>query len=214
MKTTLILVRHGQSDGNLRRAFLGHTDLDLSELGYSQAEAVGAALSREKIDVIYSSDLQRAYHTSLPTARAHGLSVIKTRELREVNAGDWENCLFTSLIEKYPESYGNTWLNNLGMAHPDGGESVEALRVRVCAEIERIARENEGKTVAIFTHATPIRAFCATLHSLIGERMHELTWVSNASITRVEYENEKFTVTEYGSEEHLGELITRLPKTV
>lgn len=212
--TRLILVRHGQSDGNLRRAFLGHTDLDLSELGYSQADAVGRALANEHIDVIYASDLKRAYNTSLPTARAHSLDVIKTAALREVYAGEWENKLFTELIEEYPESYGNTWLNNIGMAHPDGGESVEQLRVRVCREIERIAQENQGKTVAIFTHATPIRAFCATLHGLIGSRMHELIWVSNASITRVEYENEKFTVTEYGSEEHLGQLITRLPKTV
>ncbi len=214
MKTTLYLVRHGQSAGNLRRAFLGHTDLDLSELGYKQAEAVGRALADEHIDVIYASDLKRAYNTSLPTARAHSLDVIKTAALREVYAGEWENQLFTDLIEKYPQSYGHTWINDIGMAHPDGGESVEALRVRVCREIERIARENQGKTVAIFTHATPIRAFCATLHGLIGSRMHELIWVSNASITKVEYENGKYTIINYGSEEHLGELITRLPKTV
>ncbi len=212
--TSLILVRHGQSAGNLRRAFLGHTDLDLSELGYKQAEAVGAALGREHIDVIYSSDLKRAYNTSLPTARAHGIEVIKRAELREIDAGKWENRLFTELIEEYPDSYADKWLNDIGLAHPDGGESVEELRVRVCREIERIAQENQGKTVAIFTHATPIRAFCATLHGLIGSRMHELVWVSNASITRVEYENGKFTVTDYGNEEHLGSLITRLPKTV
>lgn len=212
--TKLILVRHGQSAGNLHRAFLGHTDLDLSELGYRQAEAVGVALAREHIDSIYASDLKRAYNTSLPTARAHGIEVIKRKELREVNAGNWENKLFTELIEQYPESYGNTWLNNIGMAHPDGGESVEELRLRVCAEIERIARANDGKTVAIFTHATPIRAFCATVHSLIGPRMHELAWVSNATITRVKFEDGKFTLTDYGNEEHLGSLITRLPKTV
>ena len=169
---------------------------------------------REHIDSIYASDLKRAYNTSLPTARAHGIEVIKRKELREVNAGNWENKLFTELIEQYPESYGNTWLNNIGMAHPDGGESVEELRLRVCAEIERIARANDGKTVAIFTHATPIRAFCATVHSLIGPRMHELAWVSNATLTRVKFEDGKFTLTDYGNEEHLGSLITRLPKTV
>ena len=54
------MIRHGQSIGNLNRVYLGHTDWDLTELGYKQAELVCEYLKDEKIDIIYSSDLIRA----------------------------------------------------------------------------------------------------------------------------------------------------------
>ena len=57
--TKLIFLRHGQSIGNLERRLLGHTDLDLSELGYRQAESAAYALKDEKIDFIYSSSLKQ-----------------------------------------------------------------------------------------------------------------------------------------------------------
>lgn len=76
MQTKVILVRHGQSLGNAKRVLLGHTDLDLSELGYRQAEATAEALKDEKIDVVYSSDLKRAMSTAVPHARMRGMEEI------------------------------------------------------------------------------------------------------------------------------------------
>ena len=80
----MIFVRHGQSLGNKERAFLGHTDLDLSVLGYEQAELTAEFLKDRKIDKIYSSDLMRAYHTSLPLANILKLEPEKQEELREI----------------------------------------------------------------------------------------------------------------------------------
>ena len=76
MKTRLILIRHGESLGNSKRIILGHTDWDLSELGYRQAALAADALADRKVDAVYSSDLIRAYNTVLPMARSRGLSVI------------------------------------------------------------------------------------------------------------------------------------------
>ena len=67
MKTTLYLVRHGQSLGNLNEQMLGHTDLDLSELGYRQAAATFERLKDTHFDAVYSSPLQRAYNTVCPS---------------------------------------------------------------------------------------------------------------------------------------------------
>ena len=70
MKNTVFyLVMHGQSIGNALRTYLGHTNLDLSELGYEQAKITAEHLRNVPFDAIYSSDLLRAYHTALPTAR-------------------------------------------------------------------------------------------------------------------------------------------------
>jgi broad specificity phosphatase PhoE len=214
MKTKLILVRHGQSQGNLIRKFLGSTDLDLSELGYRQAELVKDALHGEHIDAVYSSDLKRAYNTGLPTALDHNLRINQSSWLREVFAGEWENRLFSELIEEYPVSYGELWLHNLGLAHPDGGESVEHLRLRVSDELDRIVKANLGKTVLIVTHATPIRALAATWQGLLGSELVKCPWVANASITRAECEDGKYTLLVYGDDRHLGDAVSRLPKTV
>ena len=85
MSCSLLFVRHGQSMGNFSRSFLGHTDLDLSELGFNQAQVVGDFLSQFKIDKIFSSDLKRAYQTALPFANMKNLSIIKSEALREIS---------------------------------------------------------------------------------------------------------------------------------
>ena len=67
-KTRLYMIRHGQSEGNLKNLFLGHTDMDLTELGHLQAEMAAEYLATVPVDVIYASDLKRAFHTALHTS--------------------------------------------------------------------------------------------------------------------------------------------------
>ena len=76
--THVYFIRHGQSEGNLKHLFLGHTDLDLTDLGRKQAERVGDFFKDIHVDAIYSSDLLRAYHTACPVAKAKGLEIIKS----------------------------------------------------------------------------------------------------------------------------------------
>ena len=66
LRTTIYLIRHGESEANERNAFLGHCDLNITEVGYKQACAVAEFLEREAgcPDVIYSSDLSRAFNTA------------------------------------------------------------------------------------------------------------------------------------------------------
>ena len=68
MSTELYLIRHGQSLGNFERRFLGHTDLDLTPLGYKQAQCAAAFFKDIKIDAVYSSDLLRAFNTAKAVA--------------------------------------------------------------------------------------------------------------------------------------------------
>ena len=213
MACRLIFVRHGQSLGNKVRSFLGHTNLDLSELGYMQAEITGKYLSKRNIDVIYSSDLIRAYHTSLPLAKLKNIVPEKRENLREIFAGEWENQLFDDLVEKKKETYG-IWKENIGFAVPDGGESVWDLRNRIIKEITLIAEENEGKTVAVFTHATPIRTFFSFVRGMKRGEIKNIPWASNASVSEAIYENGKFTEVSYSVDDFLGEVSSTFPKNV
>ena len=201
-KTRIYLVRHGQSIGNLNCAFLGHTDLDLSEKGYYQAECVAEYLKDLPVDRIYSSDLMRAYHTALPTAKSKGLPIEKKQELREIFAGQWEGQRFEDLEKKYPESY-HIWCHDTARSHPDGGEKVTELAARFSSCTRAIAEENVGKSVLIFAHATPIRIMACLWNGKGLDRLEETPWPANVSVTCGEYEDGKFSLLSYAVHDFL-----------
>ena len=213
MKTRFVMVRHGFSVANDQKRFAGNSDFELTELGALQAKKCAEALKGEKIDAIYASDLKRAYQTALPIAEALDLPINKCKGLREIFAGEWESMLFDELCEKYAEDY-SVWRNDVGKARCTGGESTVELSERVLSALEKIARENQGKTVCIATHATPIRAVCTAAAGLAPEEMAKIKWVSNASINVFDYEGGIFTAVSVDNAEHLGDLKTKLPSNV
>src|SRR5579862_9961834 len=83
--TTLLLVRHGETDWNAERRWQGHADVPLNARGRDQSETLAEQLGGEDIDAIYSSDLSRARDTALAVARRLHLSVVVDPDLREVD---------------------------------------------------------------------------------------------------------------------------------
>ncbi len=214
MRTKVILVRHGQSLGNAKRVLLGHTDLDLSELGFAQAEATAEALKNEKIDFIYSSDLKRAMSTALPHARMRGLEVIGDERLREVRLGAWENRSAESIMEEYGESvYNVDWLGDFGtFTFPGGGDRVMDRAKIIYGRIEELCREHPGSTLLIASHAAALRGFFGLVRGLSDEQISkETVFPSNASYSVVYYEDGKFTEDAFSVDGHLSEIgITKL----
>ena len=203
--THVYFVRHGESEGNLHDLFIGVTDLDLTDLGRKQAERVASYFKDIEIDAIFSSDLLRAYHTACPLAEMKGLPITKCEKMREIYAGEWEGMVFSDICEKYP--MGAIWWNDTGNACPVGGESVAELQVRILAEVSRIAKENEGKTICIFTHFTPIYALRTAWEGVPLSEMKNMPKPSNASVTHAIYENGEFSqLVEYANNDYLGEL--------
>ena len=212
--TTMIFVRHGQSVSNLEQRFTGQKETNLTPLGHRQAEATARFLKAYGIDKIYSSDLERAMQTAAPTARLQGLEVIAEPAFREINAGLWEGKLYTQLKEQFGDEYGK-WLTDLGHAHPNGGESTLELAARVYGAVERILQTERGRTVAVFTHATPVRMLACRWFGLSPERACEVPFCRNASVSIVEYEdNGDFRLIRYGYDGHQGENATGFPKGV
>ena len=212
--TTLIFVRHGQSEANLQKVFAGHTNTPLTELGHRQAERTAAFLKEYPISHIYASDLDRAMQTAEPTAKSHGLSVIPDPWMREIYAGEWEGRLYEDLMRDFSKSY-ETWRKDCGRAHPEGGESVVALSARIYAEVERILQKHKGECVAIFTHATPIRLLRAKWEGYPPEELSQVEFCANASVSVVDYEDDgSFHVRLCGYDAHQGELSTSLAKGI
>ena len=203
----IFIVRHGQSLGNSIHRLLGHTDLDLSELGYRQAVCTANALAEEQIDAIYSSDLLRAYNSALPHAEIRGLEVNKVPGLREISLGEWDGMLISDIREKYGEVYDRDWLGNFGTFSFPGGESTIEAGNRFYREIEKIARENEGKTILIAAHAAVIRSFFAKVLGISpSDVARELPFPTNASFSEVFYDGKVFQAGRFSVDFHLAEI--------
>lgn len=207
-------MRHGYSEGNFLGEFHGHMDGDLTDLGHEQAERAGVYLKDRKIDVAYSSDLRRAYKTALHITKYHGIEPIKDENLREIYAGEWEGKKFSELERDYPELYG-TWRSDPADFVSIGGESMREVYDRLKTEVERIVGENRGKTVLVATHATPLRCLACTWLGKPLSEFNSVAWMNNAAISEIDYADDgTITPIVINYTEHLGDLVTALPKTI
>ena len=101
----LILWRHGQTSWNVERRFQGSTDVDLTEVGVSQARRAARLLAGLKPDAIIASDLMRAARTAAELAVLTGLEVTHDEALRETYAGVWQGLTHEEIIARYGEEY-------------------------------------------------------------------------------------------------------------
>jgi len=212
--TTLILVRHGESEANRNDVFAGQINPDLQNKGLKQAELTAEYISKNyNVDKIYSSDLKRAFRTAECLGRLLNLEVVIDKSFREIDAGDWENVKFNDLPILFPKEF-YLWVNDIGIAVCPNGESVKQVSERVMLALTKIAEENTEKTVVIATHATPIRVAQSMIQTGGLDEMKNIPWVSNASVSVFEYENNKFKAVKISEDAHLAELKTALPDNV
>lgn len=203
-QTKIILIRHGQSVGNATRTILGHTDLDLSEHGYIQAQATANYLKDEKIDKIYSSDLKRAINTAIPHAKIRNINIITNENLREMYVGAWENMKVDDIISKWGREVYEKWIDSFGTFTFPDGESVRDGGQRFYKEVLAISNDNLGNTVLISAHAAVIRSFWAIISGVEWSQVAEkLPFASNASYS-IAYSNGKSIIPDiYSCDDHL-----------
>ena len=213
MKTELLLIRHGESEGNRLHVFCGRTDVPLTDRGRMQAEATAEFLKDRTIHAFYSSPLSRAYDTCLATANRFGKSVEKVDGFAEIFGGEWENLSFDEITERYPEEL-KVWNEAIGLCRIPGGETPEQVQNRGYAALEAVAKAHPGQTVCIAAHGMLIRTVVTKIIGLPLEQLHTYPWAPNASVTTVEYEDGVFRLVEHGAREHLKELFTTFPTKI
>ena len=150
-RTEVIIVRHGQTQWNIKGVRQGHLDSPLTEKGLAQAEALGERLAREKFTILYSSDLGRAVQTAQMISQATGHMIITDARLRERHLGIFQGLNAEEIKERYPEEY--RLHRTLG---PDyvipGGESMHQQVARNVACLKEVAEKHAGETIAVVTH--------------------------------------------------------------
>jgi broad specificity phosphatase PhoE len=152
----IFLLRHGATDWNLARRCQGTTDLELNETGFQQAEDAALALSREKIDAIYSSRLKRAFQTAGAVGRFHNLDVTIEESLRELDHGEIEGLTFAEIQATRPD-FLRQWRNRPADADIPGGERLIDVEKRAWDGLGRIvARHGPEETLVVVSHNFPI----------------------------------------------------------
>ena len=157
MGLRLFLIRHAQTVWNRDRRYQGWQDSPLSEVGRAQAEAVGRALGKEPLKAVYSSTLGRARETAEAIAAVHGLTVREDPAFREMAFGEWEGLAFDDCKAKDPDRY-RLWAEEPHRFCPPGtGETLEAVRTRVLAGLERLRGEHDEQSVSLVAHGVSAR---------------------------------------------------------
>jgi broad specificity phosphatase PhoE len=179
--TTLLLVRHGETDWNREGRWQGHSETPLNELGRRQAHDVAAEL--EGVDVVYSSDLARARQTAEILASQLGLEVRLDARLRERGFGAWEG-LTTAEIESSFEEAHRRWQSGHGHGAEDA-EPFDAFGARVRSFLEDVLRRHPEETVLVVAHGGSIRVVHALASGLDYVRDHgRIPSVANCTVAR------------------------------
>lgn len=167
--TTLLLVRHGETDWNAERRWQGHTDVPLNERGRKQARALAEQIAAEPVDAVYSSDLRRARDTAAAVADRLGLPVTVDPDLREIDVGSREGLTGDEVGDR-------AW----------DGEPHAAHGERVLRAIGRIAAAHPTGRVLVVAHGGCLRRVQETIDAEIDG------WFGNCVVWPLAYENGAF----------------------
>jgi 2,3-bisphosphoglycerate-dependent phosphoglycerate mutase len=171
----LVLVRHGQSEWNLKNLFTGWKDVDLTETGIMEARAAGKKLKARnlKFDVAFTSDLKRAQRTLdliLEEMGQTGIPVMRDQALNERDYGDLVGLNKDDARKKWGEEQVLQWRRSYDIA-PPGGESLKDTVARALPYFvqEILPRVLRGERTLVSAHGNSLRALVMVLERLTPE---------------------------------------------
>jgi len=183
--TTLLLVRHAQTQWNAEQRYSGHTEVPLAPQAEAQIAAITQLLLKEHPVALYASPLSRCIHTALPCAQSLDIGVTVELGLRERGLGTWEGMRAVDI----PDGKGLPYpLAAYSLDDAEAGlETWKHFNLRTTSTLTRIGERHGGQTVAVVTHAGVI--FDLLRHNL-GQAKPE--WPVNGSITKILYRDGEF----------------------
>jgi 2,3-bisphosphoglycerate-dependent phosphoglycerate mutase len=177
MSGTLVLVRHGQSDWNLKNLFTGWKDPDLSPKGVEEAIAAGQRLKAKglKFDLCFTSALIRAQHTLkliLAELGQTGLPETRDQALNERDYGELTGLNKDDARKKWGEEQVLIWRRSYDVP-PPGGESLKDTLARALPYYMHMIQPHvlEGKTVLVAAHGNSLRALIMAIEGLTPEQI-------------------------------------------
>ncbi|MET0560240.1 MAG: histidine phosphatase family protein [Gaiellaceae bacterium] len=183
MPTTIVLVRHGETDWNRENRFQGRADPPLNDTGREQARELAAVLCTESFAAAYTSPLRRAAETAAILAGVLGVGAVPDGSLMEVDVGSWSGLTRTEVEARFPAGfarwleYGHGW---------DDGETYGELGARVVSGLVDIAARHPEDVVLAVTHGGPIRSALAAAEGVsFDEARRSIHVIDNCAVVRL-----------------------------
>ena len=190
MSTKIYIVRHTQTIGNIEKRLTGREDYELTEIGKEYIKKLEKRLSKIKFDKIYSSTSGRAIKTVEPIAKKQNINIIKTSELCEMYFGIYDGWKCEDVNAVNPQIKQNQIETNEIMGIPNQ-ETTKEVAERMYNIIDKIVKENEGKTILISSHGVAIEAFIRKITNTKFSENKEKNSQKNTSVNIISYDSEK-----------------------
>ncbi len=184
MTSRIILIRHGQTDSNVEKRYMGWLGEEgLNEIGIQQTHCLAERLRDINISAIYSSPLPRALETAKPLAQFQNLEVIPNEGIGEMRMGPWKGLSAEEIEMKYPQEW-KLWRTDPVKVNLPNRETLNDLQNRVVQEIDNLVKKHPNQSVLLVTHDGVIRVFIA---HVVGSdaSIYRRIAVKNASISIV-----------------------------
>jgi broad specificity phosphatase PhoE len=180
--TTFLLLRHGETDA-VGKSIMGWAPgWHLNANGRRQVEALATRLARAQLRTVYTSPLERAVETAEAVARPHAIEPRRDEEFGEFRMGDWQGIEIAKLDEREDWRRFNTFRAGTRAPH---GELMLETQTRMVRRLQALASEHAGETVAIVSHADPLRALIVYYLGMPLDLMFRLE-ISPASLSVLE----------------------------
>jgi probable phosphoglycerate mutase len=201
--TRVIAIRHGETAWNVDHRIQGQLDVPLNAMGQWQVHRLALAVVDDNIDVIYSSDLLRAFETAQAVSRACGKPVVTDVGLRERGFGVFEGLTYEEIKQRWPEQ-SERWRKRDPEFGAEGGETLNQFYERSIATASRLSALHPGQTVALVSHGGVMDCLyrAASRVALNAPRSWQL---GNASINRLLYTPQGFTLVGWSDTYHLDD---------
>lgn len=196
MTTDILLVRHGQTDWNLSHRIQGSVDIPLNATGIAQAAATRDALATTTVDLLVSSQLERAAITATTINAPHGKQHLQDLRLAERAHGRYEGWTVQEIIAEIGPGNEDAFFQ-----HSPELEAWSDVSERVLAALTDVAAHSAGGTAVVVSHGGAIRAAIAAIR---GVHHRALPSLFNCSVTKLRYDG-AWTVLDYNDNRHLPE---------
>jgi len=149
--TTVLLIRHGETDWNRQKIFRGTSDVPLNENGVQQARLLANALRNCPIDAAFTSPLIRARQTADAVLDGRGVVALVDERLTDFCYGEWQGLQEADVARCWPREF-ELWSTRPHQVRPPGGNTLKEVRDSAFEAMEQAAARHEGETVALFAH--------------------------------------------------------------
>ena len=173
-ETLIILVRHGECEGNIKGMFRGRADFPLNKRGLVQAEDLSRVLKKFPLKYIYCSPLYRARQTAEAIGKQCGVEIKIEESFNNIELGSWEGRFMKEIAQEYPKEW-ELWVHNPEKLRVKDMETLYDVQKRAKTCLDNLVSKHGGETLAVVSHRAllkPLISACLNIASPYFWKIH------------------------------------------